>query len=37
MVSKHKDRAYRAGTCPDRIKVKNLESPAMKRAKDAFS
>jgi bifunctional non-homologous end joining protein LigD len=34
MVSKHRDRAYRAGRCPHGIKVKNPASPAMHRAKD---
>jgi ATP-dependent DNA ligase len=31
-VSKHPDRAYRGGRCNHWIKVKNLDSPAMKRA-----
>ena len=36
MVSKHKDRAYRAGMCPHWIKIKNPKSPAMNRAKNSF-
>jgi bifunctional non-homologous end joining protein LigD len=36
MVSKHRDRAYGAGRSPNRVKVKNPNSPAMKWAKDAF-
>src|SRR4249919_1289628 len=35
LVSKHKDRAYRAGRSPHWIKVKNPKSPAMSRAKDS--
>lgn len=34
LVSKHRDRAYRAGRSPFWIKVKNPTSPAMTRAKD---
>lgn len=37
LVSKHRDRAYRAGRSPNWVKVKNPASPAMLRAKDAFS
>ena len=36
IVSKHRERGYRAGPCRDWIKVKNPKSPAMNRAKDAF-
>jgi ATP-dependent DNA ligase len=31
-VSKHRDRAYRGGRCNHWIKIKNPDSPAMKRA-----
>jgi bifunctional non-homologous end joining protein LigD len=34
IVSKHRDRAYRAGRCPHWIKIKNPTSPAMIRAKE---
>jgi hypothetical protein len=34
LVSKHRDRPYRAGRSPHWIKVKNPASPAMTRAKD---
>jgi bifunctional non-homologous end joining protein LigD len=34
IVSKHRDRAYRAGTAPHWVKVKNPAHPAMKRVKD---
>jgi ATP-dependent DNA ligase len=37
MVSKRSDSRYRAGRTSDWIKVKNPNSPAMTRAKDAFS
>jgi bifunctional non-homologous end joining protein LigD len=37
MVSKHRESTYRAGRSPHWIKVKNPSSPAMHRAKDAFS
>ncbi len=37
LVSKHRDRAYRAGTSPNWIKVKNRKHPAMNRVKDAFA
>ena len=36
IVSKHKDRAYRAGMCPTGSKSKT-RIPPMKRAKDEFS
>jgi bifunctional non-homologous end joining protein LigD len=36
LVSKHRDRAYRAGRSPNWIKVKNPNSPAMHRAKNTF-
>lgn len=36
LVSKHNDRAYRAGVSPNWIKVKNPDHPAMQRVKDAF-
>jgi bifunctional non-homologous end joining protein LigD len=34
IVSKHRDRAYRAGPSPHWIKVKNPTSPAMRRAEE---
>ena len=37
LVSKRRDSRYRAGPSRDWIKVKNPKSPAMNRAKDAFS
>jgi bifunctional non-homologous end joining protein LigD len=37
LVSKRADSPYRAGRTSDWIKVKNPTSPAMMRAKDAFS
>ena len=37
LVSKHKDRPYRAGRSPYWVKVKNREHPAMSRVMDAFS
>jgi bifunctional non-homologous end joining protein LigD len=37
LVSKRKDSRYRSGPSRDWIKVKNPKSPAMNRAKDAFS
>jgi bifunctional non-homologous end joining protein LigD len=37
MVSKCRDRAYRAGRCAHWIKVKNPSHPAMKRVKEPFS
>jgi bifunctional non-homologous end joining protein LigD len=36
IVSKHRDRGYRAGTSPNWVKVKNPVHPAMKRVKEAF-
>jgi bifunctional non-homologous end joining protein LigD len=36
LVSKHRDRAYRAGTSPNWVKVKNPQHPAMARVKEAF-
>jgi bifunctional non-homologous end joining protein LigD len=37
LVSKHRNSRYRPGPSRDWIKVKNPKSPAMTRAKDAFS
>jgi ATP-dependent DNA ligase len=37
LVSKRRDSRYRAGPSRNWIKVKNPKSPAMNRAKDAFS
>ena len=34
LVSKHRDRSYRAGRSPHWVKVKNPASPAMRRAQD---
>jgi bifunctional non-homologous end joining protein LigD len=34
LVSKHRDRAYRAGRSPNWVKIKNPTAPAMLRAKD---
>jgi bifunctional non-homologous end joining protein LigD len=34
VVSKRRDRPYRAGRSPDWVKVKNPASPAMTRAED---
>jgi bifunctional non-homologous end joining protein LigD len=36
LVSKHRDRAYRAGTSPNWVKVKNPKHPAMTRVMEAF-
>jgi bifunctional non-homologous end joining protein LigD len=36
IVSKHKDRSYRAGRCQHWIKVKNRNSPAMNRPEGMF-
>ena len=36
LVSKRRDRAYRAGTSPNRLKVKNPAHPAMQRVKDGL-
>jgi bifunctional non-homologous end joining protein LigD len=37
LVSKHRDRAYRAGTSPNWVKVKNPKHPAMTRVMEAFA
>ena len=37
MVSKRRDRPYRAGRSPDWIKVKNRSHPSLARVKEAFS
>ena len=37
LVSKHKDRPYRAGRSPHWVKVKNRAHPAMERVMDSFS
>ena len=37
LVSKRRDRPYRAGRCPDWVKVKNRSHPALNRVKDAFA
>jgi bifunctional non-homologous end joining protein LigD len=34
LVSKHRERAYRAGAAPHWVKVKNPAHPAMQRVKD---
>jgi bifunctional non-homologous end joining protein LigD len=36
IVSKRRDRAYRSGTSPNWVKVKNPKHPAMKRVMEAF-
>ncbi|UPK07889.1 hypothetical protein IVB05_06420 [Bradyrhizobium sp. 170] len=36
LVSKHRERPYRAGPSPYWVKVKNPQHPAMQRAKEAF-
>jgi bifunctional non-homologous end joining protein LigD len=36
LVSKHRDRAYRAGTSPNWVKVKHPKHPAMQRVMKAF-
>ena len=36
LVSKHRDRAYRAGASPNGLKVKNPAHPAMQRVKEAI-
>jgi bifunctional non-homologous end joining protein LigD len=36
LVSKHSERAYRAGRSPNWVKMKNPKHPAMTRVKDAF-
>ena len=37
LVSKRRDRPYRAGRSPDWVKVKNRKHPAMERVKEAFA
>jgi bifunctional non-homologous end joining protein LigD len=37
MVSKRRDRPYRANRSPDWIKVKNRSHPAIERVKEAFA
>jgi bifunctional non-homologous end joining protein LigD len=37
LVSKRRDRPYRAGRCPDWVKVKNRSHPALERVKESFS
>jgi len=37
LVSKRRDRPYRAGRSPDWIKVKNRTHPALERVKDSFA
>jgi bifunctional non-homologous end joining protein LigD len=37
LVSKRRDRPYRAGRSPDWVKMKNRKHPAMLRVKEAFS
>jgi ATP-dependent DNA ligase len=37
LVSKRRDRPYRAGRSPDRVKVKNRSHPSLARVKEAFS
>jgi len=37
LVSKRRDRPYRAGKCPDWIKVKNGKHPSIDRVKEAFA
>jgi bifunctional non-homologous end joining protein LigD len=37
LVSKRRDRPYRAGRTPDWVKVKNRLHPAMERVKEAFA
>ena len=36
LVSKHRDRAYRAGRSPNWVKVNNRQHPAMNRVMDSF-
>ena len=36
LVSKHRDRPYRAGRSPHWVKVKNRKHPAMERVKDSL-
>jgi hypothetical protein len=37
LVSKRRDRPYRAGRSPDWIKVKNRSHPALERVKESFA
>jgi ATP-dependent DNA ligase len=37
LVSKRRDRSYRAGRSPDWVKVKNRTHPAMERVREAFA
>jgi ATP-dependent DNA ligase len=37
LMSKRRDRPYRAGRSPDWVKVKNRQHPAMERVKEAFA
>jgi bifunctional non-homologous end joining protein LigD len=37
LVSKHRDRSYRAGRSRHWVKVKNRQHPAMNRVRDAFA
>jgi bifunctional non-homologous end joining protein LigD len=37
LVSKHRDRSYRAGRSPHWATVKNRQHPAMNRVRDAFA
>jgi bifunctional non-homologous end joining protein LigD len=36
LVSKHRDRPYRAGTSPNWVKVKNPKRPGMTQVKESF-
>jgi len=36
LVSKHKDRPYRAGRSPHWVEVKNRSDPALERVKDSL-
>jgi bifunctional non-homologous end joining protein LigD len=37
LVSKHRDRPYRAGPSKHWVKIKNPKHPAMRRVKESFS
>ena len=37
LVSKRRDRPYRAGRSPDWVKVKNSQHPSVQRIKEAFA
>jgi ATP-dependent DNA ligase len=37
MVSKRRDRPYRASRSPDWVKVENRSHPSLNRVKEAFS